>query len=81
MLTGMLWYDNDPTTALPAKVQRAAEYYREKYGQNPDLCLVNPRMLPEPLPQAGGITLRASRTILPGHLWIGIQERLPLAAD
>ncbi len=81
MLIGMLWYDNDPSTALPAKVQRAAEYYRHKYGSTPDFCMVNPRMLPEPLLQAGGVTVRASRTILPGHLWIGVQEKLPSAAD
>lgn len=81
MLTGMLWYDNDPTTALPAKVQRAAEYYRNKYGLTPDLCMVNPRMLPETLLQAGGVTVRTSRAILPGHLWIGVQDKLSIAAD
>lgn len=89
MFTGMLWYDNDPTTALAAKVQRAAEYYRRKYGAAPDTCVVNPAMLslrPEPVEGeppllAGAITVRASRAILPGHLWIGVEERLPMAAD
>jgi hypothetical protein len=91
----MLWYDNDPTTALAAKVQRAAEYYRRKYGAAPDTCVVNPAMLSsrigaagtgepvegEPPEQAGAITVRASRTILPGHLWIGVEEKPPMAAD
>jgi len=81
MFTGMLWYDNDPTTALAAKVQRAAEYYRRKYGAAPDTCVVNPAMLTEPPLQAGAVTVRASRAILPGHLWIGVEEKLPLAAD
>ena len=89
MFTGMLWYDNDPTTALAAKVQRAAEYYRRKYGAAPDTCVVNPAMLSsppgpvegEPPLLTGAITVRASRAILPGHLWIGVEERLPMAAD
>ena len=81
MLTGMLWYANAPATALTAKVQRAAEYYRKKYGLTPDLCVVNPRMLPNALLQADGVTVRTSRAILPGHLWIGVQEKLPMAAD
>lgn len=81
MLTGMLWFDNDPATALPVKVQRAAEYYRKKYGLAPDFCVVNPRMLTATTLQAGGVTVRASRTILPGHLWIGVTDKLPVAAD
>ena len=39
MNVGMLWYDNDPRTALTAKVDRAADYYRKKYGVVADLCL------------------------------------------
>ncbi len=45
MNVGMLWFDNDPRTALTAKVARAADYYRQKYGLVPDLCLVHPSML------------------------------------
>ena len=45
MNVGMLWFDNDPRTALPVKVARAADYYRRKYGLVPDVCLVHPSML------------------------------------
>jgi hypothetical protein len=81
MLTGMLWFDNDPKTTLTAKVVRAAEYYREKYGKVPDTCLVNERMLPSPQPQSAGgmevgrVTVKGWRGILPGHLWIGCKEK------
>jgi hypothetical protein len=71
----MLWYDNDPQTALKAKVKRAADYYRQKYGRLPDLCLVNPSMLAEPLAAADKITVRSNRSILPGHLWIGEEDK------
>jgi hypothetical protein len=45
MNVGMLWFDNDPRTALTAKVRRAADYYRQKYGLVADMCLVHPSML------------------------------------
>jgi len=79
MNVGMLWFDNDPRTALNAKVARAADYYRQKYGLVADLCLVHPSMLLGPRPDlieghAGEVTVRPNRAILPGHLWIGKEE-------
>jgi len=81
MMSGMMWFDNDPKTALTDKVAHAAEYYHAKYGRTPDLCLVNPAMLKEPMIQAGRIQVRPMRTVLPGHLWIGVDEKLPLGMD
>ena len=81
MNVGMLWFDNDPRTALTAKVSRAADYYRQKYGRVANLCMVNPSMLgasqpPEDALQAGKITVRPNRSILPGHLWIGTEDKI-----
>jgi hypothetical protein len=86
MLTGMLWFDNDPKTTLELKVQRAADYYRHKYGRTPDLCLVNPGMLDKTHPeqdlrQAGKIQIQPFRSVLPGHLWIGVAEKLSAGTD
>ncbi len=78
MNVGMLWFDNDPRTALTVKVERAADYYRQKYGHVPDLCLVHPSMLAEPLLTAGKkfvVSVRPNRLVLPGHLWIGIEDK------
>lgn len=81
MNVGMLWFDNDPRTALTAKVSRAADYYRQKYGRVANLCMVNPAMLPTPQPsledlQGGKIIVRPNRSILPGHLWIGTEDKI-----
>jgi hypothetical protein len=80
MNVGMLWFDNDPRTALKAKVERAADYYRQKYGLVPDLCLVHPSMLPGPRSESiearsGSVAVRPNRAILPGHLWIGRDDK------
>lgn len=75
MHTGMLWYDNS-STALEIKIQKAMEYYQRKFGRRPDLCLVHPSMLQDQTPNDGKITVRAYRPVLPGHLWIGVEDAL-----
>ena len=71
MNIGLLWFDNDPQTALKIKVERAADYYRRKYGRIPDLCMVHPSMLAEKEGMTGKVAVQTNRAILPGHLWIG----------
>jgi len=34
MSTGMLWFDNDPKLDLPAKIQRAMDYYQKSMVKN-----------------------------------------------
>ena len=93
MNTGMLWFDNDPKTALTAKIERAVDYYHKKYGRKPNLCLIHPstlenpasiggagekpkkRKVAGPVNNASGVTVRPYRPVLPGHLWIGIEEK------
>jgi len=88
MNVGMLWFDNDPRTALTAKVARAADYYRQKYGLVPDLCLVHPSMLSKAHPDSveglvlsavkgpvGKVAVRPNRLIQPNHLWIGKEDK------
>lgn len=86
MNIGMLWFDNDPKANLDHKIERAALYYREKYGCRPTLCFVHPSMLngkaePATPPSssehekrltAGGIEVRSNQSVLPNHFWIGV---------
>lgn len=75
MDSGMLWFDNDPKTDLAAKIQKAADYYRRKYGSSPDTCLVNPKMYDSKTAHESRITIRSYHPILPGYLWIGISDK------
>lgn len=85
MNIGMLWFDNDPKDELNIKIERAANYYRSKYGRNPTLCFVHPSMLPSETPQNGstlrtkytGIEIRSNRSILPNHFWLGVNNTNP----
>lgn len=74
MHTGMLWFDNSQT-ALNTKIRKAIDYYHKKYGRNPDLCLVHPSMLKDSNLEVERITVRPYRPVLPGHLWIGVEDQ------
>ena len=79
MHTGMLWFDNSQT-ALNIKIQKAVDYYHKKYGRTPDLCLVHPSMLDaqernERQFEFNKLTVRPYRPVLPGHIWIGIEDK------
>jgi hypothetical protein len=97
MNIGMLWFDNDIKAELAAKVERAASYYRKKYGITPTLCFVHPSMLmngstakSQPgtsgetletkVIQAAGVEIRSNRSVLPNHLWIGVNVPLETQA-
>lgn len=71
MTSGMLWWDDSKDT-LSIKIKKAADYYEKKYGRKPTLCLVHPSMYEDV--QMVGMWVRPYKPVLPGHLWIGIEE-------
>ncbi len=72
---GMLWFDNDPKSDVLSKVQKAGAYYRNKYGETPNLCFVHPSMITEAKTTAGDISVCSNQTMLPNHFWIGVQSQ------
>lgn len=79
MHTGMLWFDNSKDL-LSIKIQKAVDYYIKKYGRNPDLVLVHPSMLENQnqldlKSDTVSFTVRPYRPVLPGHIWIGIEDK------
>ncbi|MCA9874063.1 MAG: hypothetical protein H6659_00215 [Ardenticatenaceae bacterium] len=73
MNVGMLWLDDDRQRSLDEKVNRAAEYYQEKYGRSPELCLVNQKSLSEKK-TVGHIEVQPAQTVLPHHFWLGMKS-------
>ncbi len=72
MNVGMLWLDDDRKRSLDEKVSRAAEYYREKYGRMPEMCLVNQGMLETEM-RVGKVNVQPIANILPHHFWLGMK--------
>lgn len=85
MTIGLLWFDNDKSSDLSAKVQRASEHYRRRFGRKPELCFINPRMVgtatseATPVEKVGGVELATSHTILMHHFWLGQREPIATA--
>ena len=74
MQAGMMWFDNDKQKSLVMKVETAMAYYQKKYGRSPNLCMVNPSMIPEKMPEDMKVSIRPYQPIVAGHLWIGIDD-------
>jgi hypothetical protein len=75
MHTGMLWFDNSQSP-LDVKIDKAIDYYTQKYGRAPDLCLVHPSMIQNTsLIDLMKVRVRPYRPVLPGHIWIGIEDK------
>lgn len=85
MHTGMLWFDNSSIT-LTEKILKAIAYYVKKYGRRPDMCLVHPSLFNHEATRVSqdarvmtitidGVTVRPYRPVLPGHIWIGIEDK------
>ena len=70
MQIGLLWLDDSPNIPFGKKLERAADYYKSKYGRVANVCYVHPSCLPES-PQNGKIAVRAAPDILPHHFWLG----------
>lgn len=69
---GMLWFDDSADRTLPAKIERAAEHYRRKYGQAPNICYVHESALKHDVALTACIKVVAAQNVLRNHLWIGI---------
>ena len=74
MNIGMLWFDNDNKSDLVTKIQRAVSYYHIKYGKAPNLCLIHPRTLGGNTWTGAGIEVRTTRSVLPNHFWLGVNN-------
>lgn len=76
MKIGMLWFDGDRSVDLSTRIERAAVYYREKYGRMPNLCLLHPKTSGESTPRlVSGVKILTNFSVLPDHFWLGIEEQ------
>jgi len=73
MNMGMLWLDDDKQTSFEEKIRLAADYYKEKYGQTPDLCLVNQKMLAEEK-RVDKIQVQPVHHVLINNFWVGVKN-------
>lgn len=75
MKIGMLWFDENPSMQLTSRVERAAFYYKSKYGRLPNTCVLHPDTLGENDPASIPLVrVETSIKILPEHFWMGVDK-------
>jgi hypothetical protein len=72
---GLLWYEPSRGVPLADRIDAAADRYLERFGEAPNVCMVNQADFAE-FPR---VTVRVDRRMQPGYLIMGIEreERLP----
>ncbi len=74
MEIGMLWFD-DGSKPLQEKVEQAAAFYEDKFGNKPTHCLVHPSTLNGGEGLVGSVMVRKARNVMPNHYWIGVEDK------
>ena len=78
MEIGLLWCDGSKKKTLEEKVHEAVTAYRAKPrfgGRVPDVCHVNPAMMPEEQEvRLNGVRVIATSKIAPHHLLVGVEQ-------
>jgi hypothetical protein len=71
---GMLWFD-DRSKPLQEKVEQAAAFYEDKFGNKPTHCLVHPSTLNGGEGLVGSVMVRKARNVMPNHYWVGVEDK------
>jgi hypothetical protein len=70
-MIGMLWYDNSRET-LTRKIERALDYYRDKFGEEPNTIAVNPTDALAGIPAISDIRIVPDRMVARNYMLIGV---------
>lgn len=70
MNIGMLWFDNSKSKTAEQVIQEAVRYYTDKYQKQPNCAHVSPGVSAS----VPGIEIKQNRSVLPGHVWIGLSD-------
>lgn len=70
------WFDDTPKKSVADKLEEAVERYVSRFGESPDLCLINEK----DITTREDIEVRVVEYVRPNHFWIGKAEALPPGA-
>lgn len=74
MNTGLLWFDHDLTNSIQERIFKAAAYFHEKFGVQPNLCYLNPKFNHSDSFESIEIEIKYNGGIQPNHIWLGVKE-------
>lgn len=66
------WFDDTPKKSVESKIEEAIERYITKFGEDPNICLVNSA----DNAAYKNLEVRAVEYVRPNHFWVGRDEAL-----
>ena len=73
MVTGMIWFDNDPKKNINDKIKFAIQFYKRKFGNEPTICSINPKFKELLFFTDSELNVEYNLNISPDHIWLGIR--------
>ena len=67
------WFDDTPKKSAADKLEEAVERYQVKFGEAPDLCLVNQK----DATTYPNVEVKVVEYVRPNHFWVGQASALP----
>jgi hypothetical protein len=74
MTTGMIWFDNDPQKNINEKIRNAIKYYQNKFGSQPTICYINPKLQEKFLESEQEIEISFNNNLSPDYIWVGLRQ-------
>ena len=72
----MIWFDNDPHKNINEKIRLAVQYYQSKFGSQPTLCFLHPKLREKFLESESDVEVEFNLALSPDHIWVGIRHQL-----
>jgi hypothetical protein len=66
------WFDDTPKKSVAEKIEEAVERYVAKFGEAPNVCLVNAANVAA----CNGLEIRPVEYVRPNHFWVGRDDSL-----
>lgn len=64
----LLWYDDTKRKPVEEKIVEGIQRYVERFGETPNVCLVNPSEAVD----SRVLTIRPTSYVRPNNYWIGV---------
>lgn len=72
-----VWYDDNPKKSVSAKIGEAILRYKQKYGKNPKVCMLNEGVQPEDytnLKATANLQIMPVKHIRQNYFWISMDS-------
>jgi hypothetical protein len=69
-----VWYDDNPKKTVEAKIDEAVLHYKQRYGQNPNICMLNEAAQPtdyETATHNDGVKVLRAKNVPQNYFWVG----------